>query len=96
MKVQDLDFKLYAGAEYWITKTVTTLIEDEEAEDEMVEVKDIKRFVGFRAGYGDGSLSAGLSLYYPVGIYSGGFDYAFVAGKEGEGSNHVFTVRLMF
>jgi hypothetical protein len=96
MKVERLGLKLYTGAEYWITKKVTTFIEDEEAEDELVEVKNIKRILGVRAGYGDGSFSAGLSLYYPVSTYSGGFDYAFVAGKQSEGSSHIFTVRLMF
>ena len=96
MKVERLNPKFYAGAEYWFSKKVSTFIEDEEAEDEIVEVRTNKRILGLRSGFADGSFTAGMSLYYPVGNYSGGFDYAFVTGKQDEGSNHVFTVRLVF
>jgi hypothetical protein len=35
-------------------------------------------------------------LYYPYGNFNGGLDYAFLTGKRDEGSNHVFTIRVMF
>jgi hypothetical protein len=96
MKVEKLDPKFYGGAEYWFMKKVSRFVEDEEAEDEMREVVVNKRMFGLRAGYSDGSTTFGMSLYYPIDQYSGGFDYAFMTGKQGEGSYHIFTVRVMF
>ncbi len=96
MKVEKLDLKFYAGGEYWFVKKITKLIEDEEAEDELREITINKRLLGLRAGYSDGSLAFGGSFYYPFGEFSGGFDYAFMTGKEGDNGYHMFTVRVVF
>ncbi len=96
MKVEKLDLKVYAGGEYFFVKKVTRLIEDEEAEDELREIIENKKLLGIRAGFSDGSVTFGGSIYYPVGTMSGGLDYAFMSGKEGEGSYHMFTARVMF
>jgi len=96
VKIEEIAFKLYAGAEYWFLKKVELTVEDEEAEDEIKIVQVNKRVLGVRSGYSDGSLTFGMSLYYPFGKFDGGFDYAFLTGKRDEGSNHVFTVRVMF
>jgi len=96
VKIEKLDFKIYSGAEYWFFKKITREIEDEEAEDELKEVQINKRLLGLRGGYSDGSLAFGMSLYYPYGKLNGGFDYAYLTGKRDEGSNHVFTIRVLF
>lgn len=96
MKVEDLDPNFYVGGEYWFMKRIVELIEDEEAEDELREVIINKKLLGIRAGYSDGSLTFGGSLYYPFGTFSGGFDYAYKGGKLDDGNYHMFTVRVMF
>lgn len=96
MKVENLDLKFYGGAEYWFQKQVTVLVEDEEAEDELREETINKRLLGLRGGYSDGSLTFGASLYYYVTTFNGGFDYAFMIGKEGDDSYHIITLRVMF
>jgi hypothetical protein len=94
--VEDILFKIHGGAEYWLFQKMNVLEPDEEAEDEMVEKVVNKRFMGLRAGYSDGSFTAGFSLYYPYGNVNGGMDYAFMTGKRSEGSYHIITVRIMF
>ena len=96
VKVEKLDFKIYSGAEYWFLKKITVEIEDEEAEDELKEAQLDKRLLGLRGGYSDGSLTFGMSLYYPYGKFNAGLDYAYMTGKRDEGSNHVFTIRVLF
>ncbi len=96
VKIQYLDLKIYAGAEYWIFKQVSITVPDEESEDEFIEKLINKRLLGLRTGYSDGSLTFGMSLYNPFGKLTGGFDYAFLTGKRGQESNHIFTVRIMF
>lgn len=96
VKIDKLDFKIHSGAEYWFMKKITTEIEDEEAEDELKEIQINKRLLGLRGGYSDGSMTFGMSLYYPYGKLNGGFDYAYITGKRDEGSNHVFTIRVLF
>jgi hypothetical protein len=96
MKVENLDLKFYGGAEYWFTKKAIMFVEDEEAEDELREVTISKRILGLRGGYSDGSLTFGASLYYYISGFDGGFDYAFMTGKEGDGSYHILTMRVMF
>jgi len=96
VKIQYLDLKIYAGAEYWIFKQISVTVPDEESEDEFIEKLINKRLLGLRTGYSDGSLTFGLSLYNPFSKLTGGFDYAFLTGKRGLESNHIFTVRIMF
>lgn len=96
MKVENLDLKFYAGGEYFFVKRFVKLIEDEEAEDELREVIINRKLLGLRAGYSDGSMTFGGSIYYPLGSYSGGFDYAFMSGTEGNSSYHIITARMMF
>jgi hypothetical protein len=96
VKIEKLDFKIYSGAEYWFFKKITREIEDEEAEDELREIQINKRLLGLRGGYSDGSLTFGMSLYYPYGKLNGGIDYAYLTGRRDEGSNHIFTIRVLF
>jgi len=96
VKIEKLDFKIYSGVEYWFFKKLRVEIEDEEAEDELREVQIDKRVLGLRGGYSDGSLTFGVSLYYPYGKLNGGFDYAYLTGKRDEGSNHIFTIKVLF
>jgi len=94
--IQQLGTKFHGGAEYWILKKVKLVMPDEDVEDEFREVELDKRLLGLRAGYGDGSLNFGLSIYIPIEKNQIGFDYAFVSGKRSEGSNQIFTVRIAF
>jgi hypothetical protein len=94
--IQELGMKFHGGAEYWILKKIKLMIPDEDVEDEYRETEVDKRLLGLRAGYGDGSLNFGLSIYVPIEKTQVGFDYAFVSGKRSEGSNQIFTVRIAF
>jgi len=96
VKIEHLDMKYYAGAEYWILKQVNLFGADEESEDESISTSVDRRLLGLRAGYSDGSPTFGMSLYYPYGNLHGGFDYAYMAGKVDENSYHVFTMRVLF
>lgn len=96
VKVEKLDMKYYAGAEYWILKQIKLVMQDEEAEDDSIEKSVERRLLGLRAGYSDGSPTFGMSLYYPFGNLRGGFDYAYMSGNVDNNSNHIFTVRVLF
>lgn len=96
VKDTELDLKVHAGGEYWFLKQVNLILPDEEAEEEFEEVVQERRVFGIRAGYDDGSLTFGASLYYPYGRFHGGLDYAYMAGKRDEGSYHILTGRILF
>jgi hypothetical protein len=97
--VKDLkmNMRLNAGAEYWFTARVKTLIDNEEEEGaDQIETLKPKRWFGLRTGYNDGSFTFGGSLIYPFGELNGALDYAFITGRQDEGSYHIFTFRVIF
>lgn len=96
VKVNKLDLKFYGGAEYWFMTKVKALVEDEESEDAMKTVTLNRRTLGIRGGYADGSLTFGMSIYYPYGNLNGGLDYAYYNGKLSEGSSHIFSIKVLF
>lgn len=49
-----------------------------------------------RAGYGDGYLAAGTGYIFTIGKSVLAIDYAFSAEKAGEGSEHIFSLDLLF
>jgi len=97
VQIQHLTPKFHAGAEYWFVKQVNVEVPEAEYESEEARTTQVQnRVLGLRAGYDDGSLTFGASLYYPYGEVNGGLDYAFVSGKRGLDATHVFTVRLIY
>ncbi len=49
-----------------------------------------------RAGYSDGRLTAGTGYIFQVGDNSLAIDYAFSTDKVAEGSDHIFSIDLLF
>jgi hypothetical protein len=97
VKDLNMNIRINLGAEYWFTTRVKELVENEEGEGEaLTETMVSERLFGLRTGYNDGSFTFGGSLMYPFGNLNGGFDYAYMTGRRDEGSNHVFTLRVLF
>ncbi len=88
--------RLRAGAEYWFTRKVTREVEDEYEEGVMRIVEDNIRQAGLRIGLDRGSPTFGASFYHDAGIVSLGVEYAFLFGREGTSSGHLFTLGIGF
>lgn len=88
-------FKFRAGAEYWILRKVTRLVEDEYEEGKFNEVEEDIRQAGFRIGLDRGAPAFGMSLFREFGKVNLGFEYAFMLGRYGTSAGHLFTMNMV-
>ncbi|OGC90805.1 MAG: hypothetical protein A2W25_12780 [candidate division Zixibacteria bacterium RBG_16_53_22] len=85
-----------AGAEYWFTRKVIQLVEDEYEEGKFNEVEMHKRWAGLRIGIDRGSPTFGGSLAYLKGDRSAAIEYAYLIGQHGTSDGHLFALKLGF
>ena len=90
------EMKFRAGSEYWLTKMVIRQVEDEYEEDVMIDVEEQVKIAGLRIGIDRGSPTFGGSIFYEVRNISMGVEYAYLIGREGTDSGHIFTFGLGF
>jgi hypothetical protein len=84
------------GAEYWFTRKVIQLVEDEYEEGRFNEVEMYKRWAGLRIGIDRGSPTFGGSLAYLRGNLSATIEYAYLIGQHGTSDGHLFTLKMGF
>jgi hypothetical protein len=95
-KSDKMGYRLKAGAEYWFTKKVIRLVEDEYEEGRFNEIEVQKRRAGLRIGIDRGSPTFGGSLAYLRGDLSAGLEYAYLIGHHGTPDGHLFALKLGF
>jgi hypothetical protein len=88
------EIRFRAGVEYWFTKKVVRQVEDEYEEDVFIDVEENVRQAGLRIGLDRGSPTFGFSLMSEFRKVSFGFEYAFLVGRQGTSSGHLFTLNL--
>jgi hypothetical protein len=95
-KSDKMNLKFRAGAEYWFTRKVIRLVEDEYEEGRFNEVVVLKRWAGLRVGIDRGSPTFGGSLAYFKGNLSAALEYAYLIGHHGTTDGHLFALNLGF
>jgi hypothetical protein len=95
-KSDKMGLRFRAGGEYWFTKKVIRLVEDEFEEGRFNEVEVHKRWAGLRIGIDRGSPTFGGSLAYLKGNLSAALEYAYLIGRQGTPDDHLFTLKMGF
>jgi hypothetical protein len=91
------EVRIHFGGEYWLFREVLREVETEEGPGEPgVRLLVEDRWVGLRAGYDDGRLAFGGSLWQEVKWFDLGIGYAFVTAKANEDPEHVVSIELQF
>ena len=90
------EFKFRAGGEYWFTKKVIRVVEDEYEEDVFLEIEEDFRLAGLRFGIDRGSPTFGASVFQEFKEITFGLEYAFLMGRHGTSGGHLFTLNLGF
>lgn len=90
------EFKFRIGGEYWLTKKVVRLVEDEYEEDVFLEVEEDFRMAGLRFGLDRGVPTFGASVFQEFGRVTFGLEYAFLIGRNGTSAGHLFTMNIGF
>jgi len=89
--------RVHFGGEYWLFREVLKEVESEGGSEEAtVRLLVEDRWVGIRAGYDDGRLTFGGSLWQEVKWFDLGVGYAFVTAKVDENPEHVISIELQF
>jgi hypothetical protein len=95
-KSDKMGLRFRAGSEYWFTKKVIRLVEDEFEEGRFNEVEVYKRWAGLRLGIDRGSPTFGGSLAYFKGNISATFEYAYLIGRQGTSDGHLLSLNMGF
>jgi hypothetical protein len=90
------ELKFRAGAEFWYTKKVTRMVQDEYEEDLYNEVEEEIRVAGLRVGLDRGSPTFGASLIQEIKSISLSVEYAYLVGREDTDAGHLFTLGFVF
>lgn len=90
------EFRFRAGGEYWFTKKVIRIVEDEYEEDVFLEIEEDFRFAGLRIGMDRGSPTFGASIFQEFKEITFGLEYAFLTGRQGTSAGHLFTMNIGF
>lgn len=90
------ELKFRAGAEFWYTKKVIRMVEDEYEEDTYIEVEKEVRIAGLRIGVDRGSPTFGASLIQEIKNISLSVEYAYLVGREETSAGHLFTMGFGF
>jgi len=90
------ELKLRAGGEYWFTKKVIRVVEDEYEEDVFLEIEEDFRLAGLRIGLDRGVPTFGASVFQEFGRITFGLEYAFLIGRHGTSAGHLFTMNIGF
>lgn len=90
------EFKYRIGGEYWFTKKVVRVVEDEYEEDVFLEVEEDFRLAGLRIGLDRGVPTFGASVFQEFGMITFGLEYAFLIGRYGTSAGHLFTLNIGF
>ena len=88
--------KFRAGAEFWYTRTVIRMVEDEYEEDIYREVQEEVRIAGLRIGVDRGSPTFGASIIQEIKNLSLSLEYAYLVGREETSAGHLFTFGVVF
>jgi hypothetical protein len=91
-----MGLRFRAGGEYWFTKKVIKLVEDEFEEGSFNEVEVHKRLAGLRVGIDRGSPTFGGSFAYLNGNISAVIEYAYLVGHHGTPDGHLFGLTMGF
>lgn len=89
-------FNFRAGGEYWFTKKVIRMVEDEYEEDVFLEIEEDFRLAGLRIGLDRGSPTFGASVFQEFKDITFGLEYAFLIGRHGTSAGHLFTLNIGF
>lgn len=89
-------FNFRAGGEYWFTKKVIRVVEDEYEEDVFLQIEEDFRLAGLRIGLDRGSPTFGASIFQQFKDITFGLEYAFLLGRLGTSAGHLFTLNIGF